>query len=70
MVSHTLVKDVLMELGDETEYYTVNSGNSEPLDIRLGKRYITYWPLRGFKPHPPHYLKLPNYVYFLAVFAK
>jgi hypothetical protein len=41
-----------MELGDETEYYTVKLSVSEPLDIRLGKRQITYRPLRGFKPHP------------------
>jgi len=39
MVSDALVKDVLMELGDETEYYNVKSGDSEPLDIRLGKRH-------------------------------
>jgi hypothetical protein len=39
MVSHTLVKDVLMELGDETEYYTVKLSVSEPLDIGLGKRH-------------------------------
>jgi len=26
MVSHTLVKDVLMELRDGTEYYTVKAG--------------------------------------------
>jgi hypothetical protein len=44
MANHTSVKEVLMELGDETEYYTVKSGDSEPLDIRLGKRHITYRP--------------------------
>jgi len=44
MVSNTLVKDVLMELGDKTEYYTIESDNSKTLDIRLEKRSfdITY----------------------------
>jgi len=51
MVSHTLVKDVLMELGEETEYYTVKSGDSEPLDIRLRKRHMVYRSLRGFKSY-------------------
>jgi hypothetical protein len=34
-----LVKDVLMELGDETEYYSIKSAILNLLDIRLGKRH-------------------------------
>ena len=33
-----------MELGDETGCYTIKSAILKLLDIRLGKRYITYRP--------------------------
>jgi hypothetical protein len=62
MASHALVKDMLMKLGDATEYYTVKSDDSESWDIRLGKRHITYRPLRGFKSH----LAAPISQYFLG----
>lgn len=42
MASHTAVKKALMELGESTERYKAKSGDSEPLDVRLGKRHITY----------------------------
>lgn len=58
MVSHALVKDGSMELGDKTEYYTRKSGDSEPLDIRLGKKHITYRPLYGFKSQRLHFKEL------------
>lgn len=52
MVSHTLVKDVMMGLGEETEYYIVKSSDSEPLNIGLGKRHITQGPLVDSNPFP------------------
>jgi len=44
MTGHSTVKQILLELGEESEKYIAKSGDSEPLDIRLGKRHITYQP--------------------------
>jgi len=49
MVNHILVKDVLMELGEETEYYIVKSGDSEPL---LRKRHTVLGLCAGSNPTP------------------
>jgi len=54
MVSHTLVKDVLMELGEETEYYTIKSGDLN-LWISDLKRDIKRIGLSvGSNPTPQH----------------
>jgi hypothetical protein len=47
---HNALKEYLLELGEESKdstgrpYYEVYSGDSQPIDIRLGKRRIEYKP--------------------------
>jgi len=44
MTSHTTVKDILFEIAESTKYWKAKSGDSQPLDIRKGKRHIEYNP--------------------------
>lgn len=47
---HDALKAYLLDLGKKVEdykgkpYYEVYSGDSEPIDIRLGRRHIAYQP--------------------------
>jgi hypothetical protein len=48
--AHQILKKYLLELGESVKdsrgkaYYEVYSGDSEPLDIRLGKKHLEYQP--------------------------
>ncbi|MEM3697466.1 MAG: hypothetical protein QXQ94_08230 [Candidatus Bathyarchaeia archaeon] len=48
--THDVLKEYLLELGRSVKdfkgkpYYRVYSGDSEPIDIRLGKKHIEYLP--------------------------